>query len=53
MKSKLRGFRLRRSEPKDKIDLLPPAQLDELDQAAEVLFSSIFYAFGVDPFLFL
>ncbi|KAF9666178.1 hypothetical protein SADUNF_Sadunf16G0202500 [Salix dunnii] len=35
MKSKLRGFRLRRSEPKDKIDLLPPAQLDELAQAAE------------------
>ncbi|KAJ6424153.1 hypothetical protein OIU84_025020 [Salix udensis] len=35
MKSKLRGFRLRRSEPKEKIDLLPPAQLDELAQAAE------------------
>ncbi|KAB5520899.1 hypothetical protein DKX38_025218 [Salix brachista] len=35
MKSKLRGFRLRRSEPKEKIDLLPPAQIDELAQAAE------------------
>ncbi|KAG5254346.1 Hydroxyproline-rich glycoprotein family protein [Salix suchowensis] len=35
MKSKLRGFRLRRSEPKEKIDLLPPAQLDDLAQAAE------------------
>ncbi|KAJ7013745.1 hypothetical protein NC653_003401 [Populus alba x Populus x berolinensis] len=35
MKSKLRGFRLRRSEPKDKIDFLPPAQLDELAQAAQ------------------
>jgi hypothetical protein len=53
MKSKLRGFRLRRSEPKDKIDFLPPAQLDELAQAAQVLFSSLLYVFGVDPFLFL
>ncbi|KAL9404319.1 hypothetical protein Peur_001291 [Populus x canadensis] len=35
MKSKLRGFRLRRSEPKEKIDFLPPAQLDELAQAAQ------------------
>ncbi|KAJ6959600.1 hypothetical protein NC653_037834 [Populus alba x Populus x berolinensis] len=34
MKSKLRGFGLKRSETKDKIDLLPPAHLDELAQAA-------------------
>ncbi|XP_061948052.1 uncharacterized protein At2g33490-like isoform X2 [Populus nigra] len=34
MKSKLRGFGLKRSETKEKIDLLPPAQLDELAQAA-------------------
>uniref|UniRef100_A0A6N2MY93 BAR domain-containing protein n=1 Tax=Salix viminalis TaxID=40686 RepID=A0A6N2MY93_SALVM len=34
MKSKLRGFGLKRRETKDKFDLLPPAQLDELAQAA-------------------
>ncbi|KAF9663521.1 hypothetical protein SADUNF_Sadunf17G0060000 [Salix dunnii] len=34
MKSKLRGFGLKRRETKDKFDLLPPAQLDDLAQAA-------------------
>lgn len=47
MKSKLRGFGLKRRETKDKFDLLPPAQLDELAQAARVFSPSVFDAFEV------
>jgi hypothetical protein len=50
MKNKLRGFGLKRSETKDKIDLLPPAQLDELAQAARVFTPSLSDAFGVHLF---
>jgi hypothetical protein len=52
MKNKLRGFGLKRSETKDKIDLLPPAQLDELAQAARVFSPSLSDAFGVHLFFF-
>jgi hypothetical protein len=52
MKNKLRGFGLKRSETKEKIDLLPPAQLDELAQAARVFSPSLSDAFGVHLFFF-
>ena len=47
MKSKLRGFGLKRRETKDKFDLLPPVQLDDLAQAARVFSPSVLDAFGV------